>query len=236
MPYIDAAAKREHDRAYYLANREKARTAMATWRATNSEAINAKRRNVSPEERAERNARRRDRYASDPAYRAGVLAAQATRARTETATERFRHWSTQHPGEAARSRKEWKVRNNEQVRIKGREYQKARYALDPEFARTASRRWRAAHPEQVRANSGMRRARLAGVEREPIRRAIVWARDNGICHLCNEPAEPLNWHMDHVIPISRGGPHLYGNVAVSHPACNIRKRDALIEGGAFQSH
>jgi 5-methylcytosine-specific restriction endonuclease McrA len=29
--------------------------------------------------------------------------------------------------------------------------------------------------------------------------------------------------MDHVVPLARGGDHLYSNVAVSHPLCNRRK-------------
>jgi 5-methylcytosine-specific restriction endonuclease McrA len=49
--------------------------------------------------------------------------------------------------------------------------------------------------------------------------AWLWQRDGGMCHLCLRPVEG-GWHLDHVIPLSRGGKHSYANCAVSHPRCN----------------
>ena len=48
-------------------------------------------------------------------------------------------------------------------------------------------------------------------------------RDKGFCHICGRAVFHENWHLDHIIPLSRGGEHSYRNVAVSHPVCNIRK-------------
>lgn len=62
---------------------------------------------------------------------------------------------------------------------------------------------------------------------ERIYRDIVWRRDSGICHICGESCQMNSWHLDHIIPLSRGGTHTYDNVAVSHPICNIRKKDKL---------
>lgn len=67
--------------------------------------------------------------------------------------------------------------------------------------------------------------RLAFVE--DVDRSVVWQRDQGVCGICGLPADPDNWHLDHVIPLSRGGEHSYANTRVSHPPCNIRKRDRL---------
>lgn len=62
---------------------------------------------------------------------------------------------------------------------------------------------------------------------ELIDRQTVWQRDKGVCHICNLPCDIQAWQLDHIIPVSRGGPHTYDNVAVSHAECNNRKRDKL---------
>ena len=75
-----------------------------------------------------------------------------------------------------------------------------------------------------------RRAREAEARAcgESIRREDVYARDGGICHICKKPVDSLNWHMDHIIPLSLGGEHIYKNVAVSHPFCNTSKGNKIL--------
>lgn len=79
--------------------------------------------------------------------------------------------------------------------------------------------------EMRRSYENGRRARKRGNFIEYVDLATLWERDGGTCHICREPADRWNWHMDHVIPISRGGEHSYANTAVSHPGCNLRKGD-----------
>lgn len=79
--------------------------------------------------------------------------------------------------------------------------------------------------EMRRSYENARRARKSGNFVENVDLATLWERDGGICHICKQPAERWNWHMDHVVPISRGGEHSYANTAVSHPGCNLRKGD-----------
>jgi 5-methylcytosine-specific restriction endonuclease McrA len=64
---------------------------------------------------------------------------------------------------------------------------------------------------------------------EDVDRQIVLERDEGICHICSDPVDPNEWHLDHVVPLSKGGTHEYANVAVSHPFCNESKGDKLLE-------
>lgn len=99
----------------------------------------------------------------------------------------------------------------------------AHYAANRDRVLTRNADWRLAHPEAVRINNDRRRARQHAVGTERIYRAQVWERDNGRCHICGRTADPKNWHLDHIVPISRGGEHSYRNVAVSHPSCNLRK-------------
>jgi 5-methylcytosine-specific restriction endonuclease McrA len=68
-----------------------------------------------------------------------------------------------------------------------------------------------------------RRARKRGQFVEKVYRSKVFRRDAGICGICHEAVDPLNWHLDHIQPLARGGEHSYANTQVAHPACNQRK-------------
>jgi 5-methylcytosine-specific restriction endonuclease McrA len=73
-------------------------------------------------------------------------------------------------------------------------------------------------------------ARTRGVAYEPVNRLTVFERDGWICQLCGKPTNPKapRTHnsapsLDHRIPISLGGPHLYSNVQCAHLKCNVMK-------------
>ncbi len=84
--------------------------------------------------------------------------------------------------------------------------------------------------EQKRRNSNLRRARLLNAFVELVQPKIVWDRDGGICGICNKPVESNNWHLEHKIPLSKGGEHSYRNVQVSHPICNWQKHVTIPNG------
>lgn len=129
----------------------------------------------------------------------------------------------------------WNLANAERVRA----YKRAHYErVGREAWNAKGAAWREANPDRARAlvqarkradrdrgaaDSALRRARVRGLPSEPIDRNAVWVRDGGICHLCASAADPKAWHLDHVVPIARGGAHVYSNVRVSHPACNQSK-------------
>lgn len=60
--------------------------------------------------------------------------------------------------------------------------------------------------------------------RVPLSRRAVFARDRHRCQYCNRSAE----NLDHVVPRSRGGEHVWENVVASCRACNARKEDRLL--------
>ena len=57
--------------------------------------------------------------------------------------------------------------------------------------------------------------------RAPLTRRAVFARDAWSCQYCGAAAE----NLDHVIPRSRGGEHIWENVAAACRPCNLAKRD-----------
>lgn len=50
---------------------------------------------------------------------------------------------------------------------------------------------------------------------------------NGRCWWCNKKIRDGNFHLDHRIPLSRGGSNSLGNLCVSCPHCNLTKHNKL---------
>lgn len=57
--------------------------------------------------------------------------------------------------------------------------------------------------------------------RAALSRRGVFLRDDGRCQYCNRLAE----NVDHVVPRSRGGPHVWENVVAACERCNAHKKD-----------
>ena len=60
--------------------------------------------------------------------------------------------------------------------------------------------------------------------RAPLSRRSVFVRDGHRCQYCGAAAE----NIDHVIPRSRGGEHVWENVVASCRPCNAAKEDRLL--------
>ena len=60
--------------------------------------------------------------------------------------------------------------------------------------------------------------------RAALNRRAVFARDGSRCQYCAAPAESI----DHVIPRSKGGEHVWENVVAACRPCNTRKRDRML--------
>lgn len=129
--------------------------------------------------------------------------------------------------------------------------QRARYAADPEWHITKSRRNRAEMtPEQIaaekirkrewakqagyfeakREGDQRRRARKAGAVTEKFATFEIFERDEWQCGICVEAVDkslkypdPRSPSLDHIIPLSFDGDHTRANVRLAHLICNIRR-------------
>lgn len=53
--------------------------------------------------------------------------------------------------------------------------------------------------------------------------------DFAFCYYCSKKVSTKSIHFDHIIPLSKGGPHSVDNLCVSCAECNMQKHDNPIE-------
>jgi 5-methylcytosine-specific restriction endonuclease McrA len=67
------------------------------------------------------------------------------------------------------------------------------------------------------------RARKMGVAWDCVDLRLVYAKTSGICGICKRPVPESTFTVDHIRPMSRGGPHVLTNLQPAHAGCNTRK-------------
>ena len=72
-----------------------------------------------------------------------------------------------------------------------------------------------------------KRAARYGVSITPVNRRRVIERDKQTCYMCGRKIARHELALDHVVPLSRGGPHSESNLRVACKPCNLRKGDKL---------
>lgn len=140
-------------------------------------------------------------------------------------------WRSKNPNYS----KEYLERNRERKRAyhkawlkknpsKTSEYQKTYRHKNPEAVAAATAKYLAKNPELIRNKSAKRRAlkKQNGcylVTAKELKRLYAMP-----CFYCGATAK----HLDHVVPISRGGSHSIGNLVPACASCNLLKSDKTI--------
>lgn len=74
----------------------------------------------------------------------------------------------------------------------------------------------------------IRRARKYGVTADKdITIKKLYERDNGICQICKQACKWEDKSIDHTIPLSKGGSHIWDNVQLAHLSCNVTKGNRI---------
>ena len=146
--------------------------------------------------------------------------------------------------------REWKAKNRDKVLADKKAYRQANpdkirqyrliyKATNDHKILEKNRRWRRNNPEKYReqnnANDRRRRARRNNNGYTPYTLEQVLEEYGSICYLCEKPIDLTasrrsgigNWemglHLDHAIPLSKGGTDSLENVAPTHAVCNLNK-------------
>jgi hypothetical protein len=83
---------------------------------------------------------------------------------------------------------------------------------------------------QLRIKTQRRRARARDADAEPVDRDVVGERDGWRCGVCRRKVgralpypHPRSASLDHIVPLSQDGKHVYSNVRITHLACNTAR-------------
>jgi hypothetical protein len=135
----------------------------------------------------------------------------------EQELEKTRQYRLRHP---TYSRAYYYSLPKSRVRALGRKA----YWKNPVRARAVALKSQKNNPTRVYGQRAKRRALLLNAPSvECIDRAAIIARDKSICHICKKPVRKVDITLDHLIPLSQGGPHTAQNLAVAHFSCNSRR-------------
>lgn len=134
--------------------------------------------------------------------------------------ERAKAWYWNNKPQALARRSAYRAAHPEQYREYGAKFR----SLFPERKKASSTKWQENNPIKRAASEQRRRARKRQVggqftECDVVRLLIA---QSGRCEWCNACLDE-KFHIDHIVPISRGGGNDAANICLSCPSCNIKK-------------
>lgn len=114
------------------------------------------------------------------------------------------------------------------LREKHKEYYKENKESILDYIKT----WKAENPDKVRIYNINRRARKqnACVDGHKVSSKVIkdlLKTQDDKCFYCR--VELLDYHIDHYIPLSKGGKHVKENLRISCPTCNLEKYTKMPE-------
>lgn len=130
-------------------------------------------------------------------------------AHKDQATERFRSWYDANKERKAEHQRKWYAENRAQ-RLERK------------------RQWNAANRGYGRAANRRRRARKLAAEGSHTQADVAtqYKAQKGRCYYCSTKLSN-DYHVDHVIPLSRGGSDATENLVCACPSCNLSKNNKL---------
>jgi hypothetical protein len=188
-----------------------------SWRDANRERVNSWQTRWNAEHPDKRKEYCKSSYA---AHRDVRLAASKLRYSKLTDEQKERR------GQSARDRRAVKPRTTSpEQRDKENSRRRTARASNPEKDRARERKTRSANPDKQRAKWQLRRARKKTDVADKITPEQMDALyRTTVCYLCGEDINPGDsTSLDHIVPLARGGPHIFDNLALTHFSCNSRK-------------
>lgn len=139
----------------------------------------------------------------------------------EAIAKREQRYVKDHPDVRRAKDSRYRQRNQELIAEQKRAYNRA----NTEQTAKAWKRWAEANPDRAAATSRRWRARKLAAYSEAYTRSEVWSKSRGICGICDASIEVSDgvWHIDHIVPLSRGGSDTLANTQAAHAYCNLSK-------------
>ena len=95
--------------------------------------------------------------------------------------------------------------------------------------RARVRQWSVENPDKEREKAARRRMRGGGATFDASIRQRLFESQNGLCFYTNAILDIATAHVDHKVPISRGGTNDYSNLVLCTPEANLLKHNKTAE-------
>jgi 5-methylcytosine-specific restriction endonuclease McrA len=145
--------------------------------------------------------------------------------------KRAKDWVAKNRARQRKIANAWKNRNKDKISSSAKRRRAQRLAEDPKLREkqaAAARRNRAANPIAYRLhghNASAKRREWksqsggTGFTKTDVEKKLLYQKNK--CWWCSKRLK--KYHIDHLIPLSRGGPHDASNIVLTCPPCNLQK-------------
>ena len=192
---------RERAKEWYWKNHDRARANNIAWIAANKE-----HRKVYRNERKDK--------ASE--VNATLYISDKDRIKARNAA-----WNKAHPDTAKTATNKWREKNPEKIKATYVAWKKA----NAKKVKDAKSAWDKKNPQAHRRYCHNRRALVIGNggKLSPGLETKLLAFQKNRCAICRKSLKKIGHHLDHIVPLARGGKNTDGNMQVTCPTCNLNK-------------
>ena len=205
--------REEYIRAWYENNAEYAKKYSRNWRENNAEHVKKRDAEYKKKHRAHYYELKRQWYANNP---------------DKVKAMKKREYEKHRDDYIRRSRKHYQD-NIEQKRAYRKEKYRENYEQNKEEILKANREWQKKNPRRCLIIVQNRRARIKKADGthniDDIKK--IYKSQAGKCAYCGGILEE-GYHVDHIIPLSRGGANSPDNLCCACPTCNLTKNNKLL--------
>lgn len=168
-------------------------------------------------------------------------------------SENKRRWEREHPDLVKQTKQRTRAKHKDKISEYNRQYHAShredrllymhsRRHADIGAFNAYQRRWARNNMDRIRASRTKPESMFKRRAREAMRRvrviqnggthtsadiAIQLKSQKGLCWWCEKPLDPTRFHVDHLIPVARGGSNSPRNLVISCASCNCSRKDKL---------
>jgi 5-methylcytosine-specific restriction endonuclease McrA len=194
----------EYNKIYRAKNREKVNAAKREWASKNKDKISFYDKS----------------YRENNKQKLAIVSKKWYEANKDTVNAKAKIYRMENKDKKAAADKRWSAANRDKTRAASKRWRER----NPEKAKLVRQNNEAKNPFRARLKQQKRRQRIKENGLFVVTQQDAKKLLSGLCFYCGGPSE----HIDHVVPVARGGSHSIGNLVGACQRCNQSKGSKFI--------